>query len=386
MPPQNLFHQKSKIIVSCPKGLAPWLEEELKESGFNTTSNSHTWVGLDGDLMDCMRINYSTRIGHKVLFLLKDFIARDPKALFAAIKSFPWEIYLPSNGYFAVTSVVDNPTIRDTRYPNLVCKDAIVDRLKSVYHQRPDTGSEKNGIVVHLHWINESASVFLDTSGETLAKHGYRLNPFMAPLQETLAAALVRATGWDRKSPFVNPMCGSGTIIIEAALLLLGIYPALQRKNFAFMHLNGYNPDFVKTAVKNLKRNLTGINPEECNLTATDLSNVAIAAARTNATIAGVDKFISFKRCDFSETRITPTQKGIIFFNPGYGDRMGEEENLALEYKRMGDFMKQKCKGYTGVIFTGNSVLAKSVGLRTKRKIQFYNATIECRMLCYELF
>jgi putative N6-adenine-specific DNA methylase len=202
-------------------------------------------------------------------------------------------------------------------------------------------------------------------------------------MQETLAAAVVLASGWDGRGSFVNPMCGSGTLAIEAALIALHKAPGLLRSNFGFMHLKGYNESpweaLRRGARMETRRSLDG------RIIATDISPEAVRAARKNAKTAGVDHLIDFSVCDYSETGV-PGGGGVVMVNPEYGERLGKVRELEIIYKGVGDFFKQKCKGYMGYIFTGNLELAKKVGLRTKRRIPFFNSNIECRLLEYDLY
>jgi putative N6-adenine-specific DNA methylase len=192
------------------------------------------------------------------------------------------------------------------------------------------------------------------------------------------------ATRWDGKTAFINPMCGSGTLAIEAALIATNKAPGLMRHNFGFSHIKGYDDtiwkDLRQEAARKIPRSL------DFPIIATDNDPKAIHAARTNAQSARVDHLIRFVICDFEETPLPETQKGIVILNPEYGERMGDEEILEETYSFIGDFFKKKCKGYTGYIFTGNMDLAKKVGLKAKRRIEFYNAKIDCRLLEYELY
>jgi putative N6-adenine-specific DNA methylase len=207
--------------------------------------------------------------------------------------------------------------------------------------------------------------------------------PLRAPMQEPLAAAVVLATGWVGNGTFINPMCGSGTLAIEAALIGLGRAPGLLRNNYGFMHLKGFD----ESSWKILRRKIRAEAKDRLNgrIIATDISQQAVEAAKKNAMTAGVERFIEFGVCDFSETPV-PDRGGVVVLNPEYGDRMGQIEGLGGIYRGIGDFLKKKCNGYLGYVFTGNLDLAKKVGLRTKRRILFYNGPIECRLLEYDLY
>jgi putative N6-adenine-specific DNA methylase len=228
------------------------------------------------------------------------------------------------------------------------------------------------------------AEIFIDTSGETLAKHGYRKIPGHAPMLEALAAATLLATSWSRTSPFINPMCGSGTVAIEAAMLATNRKPGLFRNNYGFKHILGFDEEFYESQKNGLKEQVLEI--PGLKIIATDISKDAINISRINAGAAGVDKLIDFVVCDFEDTPIPESGNGIIYFNPEYGARMGDEIKLEETYSKIGDFLKKKCNGYTGYIFTGNPNLAKKIGLKAKRKIEFYTSKIDCRLLEYDLY
>jgi putative N6-adenine-specific DNA methylase len=266
---------------------------------------------------------------------------------------------------------------------NVKVKDAIVDRMREKTGSRPDSGSDLSHAVIHLHWRNDEAEIFIDTSGETLAKHGYRKIPGKAPMLEALASGSILASKWDRVSPFVNPMCGSGTLVIEAAMFATNRRPGLLRENYAFMHVKGFDDQFYKMELKSIRQKVNEISG--LRFIATDNRQDAIDISRVNAELAGVEHLIEFKQCDFTETEI-PEPPGVLFLNPEYGERMGEIEELEKTYAAIGDFLKQKCKGYMGYIFTGNLDLAKKIGLKASRRIEFYSAQLDCRLLEYELY
>jgi len=374
---------ESDIVITCAKGIVPFLKEETLSLGLPIVSEHLSAIETKGTLEDAMRLNLHVRTGQRVLFLIEDFDANDPDELYGNVSTIAWEQLFSEKSHFCVTSTVDNPTIRDSRYANLKCKDAIADRFSKEVGRRPDSGSDRTGVVIHLHWEGDRCRLFLDTSGEPLSRRGYRKNPLEAPMQETLAAATVLATGWDGEGHFINPMCGSGTLCIEAVMIGLHKPPGLLRNNFGFMHLKGFSEASWKElrgrAKRETKKSLGG------RIIATDMSPKAIQAARQNAATAGAEHLIEFGVCDYSETSI-PKEGGVIVLNPPYGERLGEMKALEQLYRGIGDFFKKRCVGYRGYIFTGNLSLAKKVGLRTKRRVPFYNGEIECRLLEYELY
>ena len=374
---------KSSILITCPKGIPPYLKQEILSVGFPVLSETVSGVETEGTLDDTLRLNLFVRTGHRVLFLIREFSAESPEELYEHILRIEWEEYFHNDEYLCVTSSVDHPTIRDSRFANMKCKDAIVDRFSKKYGKRPDSGPKKDGVVVHLYWHGKQCRLFFDTSGEPLSKRGYRKMPLEAPMQETLAAATILATGWKGNGNFINPMCGSGTLAIEATMIALNRAPGLLRTNYGFMHLKGFNrfqwEKLRKDSTGKMKKSIEG------KIIASDISPKAVEAAKKNAMTAGVDQFIEFGVCDFSQTLI-PEGGGVVLLNPPYGERMGEIRELEKIHQGIGDFLKKKCQGYMGYIFTGNFALAKKVGLRTKRRLPFYNGEIECRLLEYELY
>lgn len=380
----QIFNTPNRIIVTCSNRLSPYLEMEIKQLGYTPLRIFKTGVELTGTLQDCIKLNLNLRCASQILFSVKEFVAFNADELYKTLVDFEWENVIALDGYFSITSNVNNETITNNLFANLRVKDAIVDRFRNKTGERPNSGPELNKTVIHLYWQDENAELFLDTSGETLSKHGYRKIPGKAPMLESLAAATLLATNWDRKSAFINPMCGSGTVAIEAALLATNRKPGLLRNNYAFMHLVGYNEKMYDDEYTKLEQQV--IDLPTLKIIATDISEDAVVIAKVNAGIAGVEEMIEFAVCDFEKTNILENENGIVYFNPEYGDRLGVEKELEATYKRIGDFLKQKCKGYTGYIFTGNLELAKKIGLKPKRRIEFFTSKIDCRLLSYELY
>lgn len=379
----SIFTTPARIIVTCSKRLAPYLEQEIVELGFKPVRTFITGVELTGTVNDCIKLNLNLRCGSQVLYSLKEFTCDGPDSLYDNLVRYPWEVLLEPDGYLSITSNATHFTVNNEMFVNVKVKDAIADRMRRETMRRPDSGSELKGAVFHLYWKDERAEIFLDTSGETLAKHGYRKIPGKAPMLESLAAATVLATKWDRKSPFVNPMCGSATVAIEAALIATNRRPGLFRKNYSFMHVKGYDANVYESENKTLQNQINEV--PGLRILASDISEDAINISKINAGIAGVEQLIEFQQCDFEQTAI-PETPGVIYFNPEYGERLGEVSALEETYARLGDFMKKKCQGYLGYIFTGNLDLAKKIGLKASRRIEFYTSIIDCRLLEYELY
>ncbi len=379
----NPFQSSSRIIITCKKRLAPYLKQEVEELGFVPVRVFTTGIELKGTMNDCIRLNLNLRCGSQVLYSLEKFRATNPEEVYTRLLYYPWESIIPEDGYISVTSNVDNFTVNSDLFMNVKVKDAIADKIRRETSKRPNSGPDLDHTVINLYWKEEEAEIFIDTSGHTLAKHGYRKIPGKAPMLEALATATIMASKWDKKTPFVNPMCGSGTVAIEALLLATHRRPGLYRNNYSFMHVTGYDKAVYDAEYKKLEEQITEV--PGLKIVATDLSEDAIYVSKINAAEAGVEKLIEFAVCDFESTAM-PADTGVIYFNPEYGERLGEVSELEETYARIGDFLKKKCQGYTGYIFTGNLDLAKKIGLRASRKVEFYTSQIDCRLLEYEMY
>ena len=389
------------IIISCAKELSRWTEVEVRDLGYTPIEVTENTVVVRGAMRDVMKLNLKLRTAHRVLVPLLRADCRNIRDLYHLAKSIDWENLIEADGYFSVSSIVHNYTIRDTRIPSLYTKDAIADRMRERCQRRPDSGGENKGSAVFVYWERDEVIIYLDTSGEPLSKRGYRKIPGSAPMQETLAAACLMAMHWDKKSPFLSPMCGSGTPAIEAAMMALNKAPGALKGHFAFQSIKGYSRIIPgETAPRIAPRQHIGASPEQIwkeivldakneevtegipKIIATDMSPEAVENAHTNAIAAGVAPYIEFKDCDFAETPI-PQDKGCIFFNPEYGIRLGTVEELAPIYERIGTFMNEKCAGWTGGLITGNPDLARLVNLYYKTRVPFFNGPIDCRLFIY---
>ena len=402
------------IILSCAKQLAPWAIREVEALGYEVIDKAENIVVVRGAMRDVFKLNLRLRTVHRVLVPLLRGTCRHIRELYEKVGSIDWENLFDADGYFSVSSIVHNDTIRDTRMPALVTKDAIADRFRMKTGRRPDSGPDYDrGAAVFIHWEDRRVIVYLDTSGTPLSKRGYRKIPGSAPMQETLAAACIDALKWDRKSPFISPMCGSGTPAIEAALEAIGRAPGSLRSRFAFMSIKGWNQIIEgEKAPRTAPRQRFGVTPEQIwkdmlleaaegehtdnlpPIIATDISPEAVQNAQLNAHSAGVNQYITFKACDFGDTPVPPlmypeadvsksSPNGVVFFNPEYGIRLGDPKELEPIYERIGHFMHEKCFGMTGGLITGNPDLARLVDLYYATRIPFFNGPIDCRLFVY---
>jgi len=380
------FTQTSTLRLTCAHGQHDMLAAEMDRLGRSVVVSDRTGVELHGDMLESIRLNLLSRVAMRVLYLLDSFPCHHPDQLERGAGEIPWEEIIPRDGYLSVTSTIRHPSIDNTMFANLRLKDAIVDRIRTVHGRRPDSGPLRNGVVIHLHWHGDTAQIWIDTSGEKLSDRGYRKMPHHAPLRATLAAAILMRTGYCGDAALVIPMCGSGTLAIEAALMATGRPPGLLRTRFGFQHLLGYD----RGQYDSIRRELTPRRSRHASasnsvIIANDIDPTAIEATRKNAETAGVAHLIDTSVCDFAETPL-PGDSGIIILHPEYGLRLGEEAGLRKTYTRMGDFFKQRCGGWSGWIFTGNLELAKAVGLRTSCRVPFKHASVDARLLGYELW
>lgn len=371
-------------MITCQRYLSDAVAVEVEEMGYRITSKFLTGVTIQGTLNDCIVLNLRLRSASAVMFLLNSFEARDPDQLYVRIKMMPWENLISTREELTVMSNVFHPMIKNNMYANLRVKDAISDRMREKLDKRPNSSSEMTGTVVYLYWKGDTAQIYYNTSGPSIARHGYRNVPGSAPMLEALAAAAILTTKWNSGSCFINPMCGSGTLAIEAALISLRIPPSTFREKYAFMTLPGFDADFYKKTKKQIKseQQTKTLAP----IIATDISDRAIRNTIINATSAGVLEYINIEKSDFRDTYIPKTKKGIVFLNPEYGERLGDTQALVAMYEEIGNFFKKSCSGYWGYVFTGNMELAKKIGLRASSRHTFYNSKIECRLLEYELY
>jgi putative N6-adenine-specific DNA methylase len=401
--------QNYLIIFSCAKELSRWTDLEVRALGYIPIEVRENMVVVRGSMRDVMKLNLYLRTAHRVLVPLLRTTCYNIKDLYNRVKTIDWENLLEADGYFSVSSIVHNYTIRDTRIPSLYTKDAIVDRMREKCQRRPDTGSKNEGAAVFVYWERDEVIVYLDTSGEPLSKRGYRKIPGSAPMQETLAAACLMAMQWDKRTPFISPMCGSGTPAIEAIMMAMNKAPGSLKGHFAFQSIKGYRSIIPGEKAPNVApRQTAGATPEQIwkemvieskkqektenlpRIIATDISPEAVENAHTNAIAAGVAQYIEFSACDFGLTPIPEDDssegakyKGCVFFNPEYGIRLGTIEELTPIYQRIGTFLNEKCAGWMGALITGSPELSREVNLFYQHRIPFFNGPIDCRLFLY---
>ncbi len=371
------------ILITCARGLAPVLAAEVESLGLPVLATHDTAVETAGPLRLCTRLNLHLRTGHRVLWRLDSFGATSPGDVYRGCAAMPWEDVLLPEHPITVRASSDAPDAGpDGRLAALKCKDAIADRMRDRCGRRPDSGPEPRGACIFILWRGGDCRVFLDTSGVPLSFRGYRRLTVAAPMRESLAAGILLASGWRGDTPLANPMCGSGTIAIEAAWIAQRRAAGLLRARFAFMCLRGFD-DAAWRAEREEALRATRPAPPAA-IAASDRDPAAVEAARVNARAAGVERFIEFSACDFMESPV-PGPSPMIVLNPEYGERLGAEADLAPEYRRIGQFLRERGRGGRGVVFTGNLALSRRFGLKVGSIRTMFNGPIECRMLEFEL-
>ena len=375
--------EPSKIVCTCSPGIAPILAREMADLGFRPGDVLESAVETEGTLADCLRLNMHLRTAHRVLYALDVFRARNGEDLYDELVQIPWERYLDPHGYFSIDRWVDNPTIRNSSFAALKAKDAVADRMRNACGRRPDSGNERTDACLFLHWAGDRASIYIDTTGESLSFRGYRAVSSAAPMRESLAAALVLASGWNRRGPFLNPMCGGGTLAIEALWIAQGRAPAMLRDNFAFMHLACYEPAVWTDLKSEAIKSWNAARASAPEIVASDIDPAAVDAARANADVAQAEGRIRLETCDLLASPVPESaERGVAILNPPYGGRIGDPVRLRDTYEDIGAYLAiAAAANHDGFVFTGNPDLADAAGLSSDRRRTFWSGDIECVLL-----
>lgn len=374
-------------FATVARGLEDLAAQELEQLGAEGVEPGFCGVSFQCDRTHLYTINLWARLPFRILVTLAHVPCHDSKALYRGIQTIDWEPYLSPNHTLAVKATGKNQHLNHSHFTALQVKKAIVNQQQDRYGERSDVDTDHPDVQINVHIKASKATVSLDSSGSSLHRRGYRPAMGAAPLKESLAAALVQLTEWSGDVAFLDPMCGSGTLPIEATLQALNIAPGLFRDQigqpFGFQTWPDYDASLWQRLVKQAKQQQKtelGVPVVGCDRDLTILSD-----ARTNAANSGVAQHIEFNYMDFTDIE-PPTDSGTLICNPPYGERLGDTENLAPFYKQMGDILKQRFKGWTAYILSGNKALTKCVGLRTAKKIPVYNGSIPCQFLKYEIY
>ena len=372
--------EKYKLIAKTFAGLEPVLAEEIKNIGGSNITTGNRAVFYEGDLKMIYKSNYQLRCALRILKEIGTFQFKDVDNFYLKCKTINWSKYLKINQSFAVKSnVMNSREFRNSMFATLKVKDAIADYFRQNTGKRPDVDTQNPDIIIQAHITRNSCSLSIDSSGESLHKRGYRSQQGEAPLSEVLAAGMILLSGWKGNSDFIDPMCGSGTLPIEAAMIGQNAAPGRFRKEYAFMQWDNYNEDlFEKMKAEHKSK------PFDKKIYASDISRNSIIIAEMNARRARVYANIEFQTADIKDLKLN-TNNATVIINPPYGERL-KHQNIYELYNSLGERLKHQFAGNTSWILTSSREYLKQVGLKAAKKTTLYNGALECTFAKYPLF
>lgn len=371
------------FFVTCAPGIEPLLHAELKDLRLSRLEQQVGGVYFEGSLADALRVNLWARTAVRVLLRLARFQAATEDELYAGARSIDWSPYLSPDGSFVIDAHSNSSALDHTLFIEQRVKDAIVDCFRETHGRRPRVEKESPDLLVHVHLYKDRCTLLVDTSGESLHKRGWRRFQGRAPLAETLAAAIVLDSQWDQRSPLMDPFAGSGTLLVEAAMLACRIAPGLLRPGFALERWKDWDArtgDNLRKQAREArvpigKRVLLGVEAEPETL----------REARENLASLGLEEAIRFEHGRAQNYEYKRGWNAWIVTNPPYGERIGDEEALARMYRDLGRQWKQRCEGWHASLFTGNARLAECLELKPVRRRALLNGALACELLHFEL-
>lgn len=369
------------MIAKTLFGLEDILEEELKKLGAVKVQKGVRNVSFEGDKGFMYKANLCLRTAVRILKPIKTFGVKNERGLYDAIYNMPWDKYMTYNSTFAVDATLSTDMFKHSQYIALRVKDAIADKFRNTRGRRPDVDVEAPDIRIHVHIQQNNVNVALDSSGHSLHLRGYRTATNSAPINEVLAAGMLLLSGWDGQCDFLDPMCGSGTLLAEAAMIACKIPPNINRKAFAFEKWNDFDAGLFDTIVES---SLKKTREFHYNIYGYDKFPSAVRKAKDNIRNANLSDYINIEQQDFFTSEKFTEGKLHIVFNPPYGERL----NVAIErfYKQIGDTLKQNYPGTEAWFITANMEALKHVGLRPSRKIKLFNGSLESKLVKYEIY
>ena len=375
------YQKDFRYFAQVADGLKEAGAGELNELGAEDVRPEFSGIHFRADKSTLYRINYLTRILSRCLAPLISFACHDTDTLYQKAKQIEWEDFFAEGNTFAVSANVSNSAISHSKFAALRLKDAVADYFKEITGQRPDVSVRNPDILLNLHIRNDKAVISLDTSGGALHRRGYREETVPAPMQETVAAAIIRYSEWDGSVPLYDPLCGSGTLLCEALMRYSNIPAGVFRNQFGFEFL----PDFDGAVWKQVKKEADGHIRElpEGLIAGSDVSAQAVSAARTNLMGLHYGNNVNVEKADFR--KLPALEEHVIVTNPPYGIRLGRDENLEMFYKYLGDFLKQKCKGSAAFVYFGERKYIKKIGLKASWKIPIMAGGLDGRLVKYEM-
>ena len=370
-----------KMLAKTLYGLEEVLARELLQLGAQDIKIGTRNVSFVGDLGFMYKANLGLRTALRILVPIHDFYAHNEEEFYKKVKSFEWEKWLDQDGSFAISSTINSKTFTHSKFMALKTKDAIVDRFRERSGERPQVDLKFPDIQIHLHIDRNKCNLSLDSSGESLHKRGYKTSTNIAPINEVLAAGMILLSGWNGNANFMDPMCGSGTILVEAAMIACQIPPNLKRKEFGFERWKNWDAELYDLIEESL---LKKAKEFPYKIIGYDKAPSAIRKARENVKNADLQDFIDIEQTDFFKTKKTVEGPLHMVFNPPYGERL----NIDFEkfYAEIGNTLKQGYPGTEAWFISSNMEALKHVGLRPSRKIKLFNGKLESRLLKYELY
>ena len=370
------------LIAKTFAGIEDVLCEELTNIGATEIRKLVRAVEFEGDQSILYKANLLCRTALRVLKPHTTFEAADEHMLYHEMQNINWNDFFDLDQTFAINATLNQSNLTHSHYVAQKAKDAIVDQFRDKFNDRPNVDIDNPDLRIHLHIYQNVCTLSFDSSGESLHKRGYRDYTNQAPINEALAAALIILSGWDKKTPFADFMCGSGTLLIEAAMMAKNIAPNKFKRKFGFETWKDFDEKLWEQIYK--EAIAAELPTPDFKIQGSDISGAVLDKARQNIENAGLRDFIQLRKCTFE--KFTPDgEEGVMITNPPYGLRI-EPADIMDMYQRMGDAMKQKFKGWTCWIFTGNLEVAKFIGLRATRKIHLYNGPLECRFLRFQIY
>ena len=376
------YQKSSRFFAQTADDIKDFAAIELAELGACDISPVFRGVYFNADKAALYRINYSARLISRVLAPILTFKCHSTDQLYKKAKQINWSDFLSPGNTFAVFSNVSDSKINNSHYASLCIKDAIVDSFREQTGKRPDVNSKDPDLWINLFVSRNKAVISLDTSGGVLHKRGYRKDSLLAPMQETVAAAIIRYTEWNGSVPLYDPMCGSATLLCEAMLHYCRVPSGFLRKQFGFEFM----PDHDKKLWKEIKKDCDRkkIRLSKGLISGSDISSQAVKISKLNINNIPYGNKIIIDKLDFSKSN--GLENGVIVTNPPYGIRMGNKDNLNILYKCLGDFLKQKCKGSSAFIYFGERDFIKKIGLKPTWKIPLMSGGLDGRLVKYQMF
>jgi putative N6-adenine-specific DNA methylase len=369
------------LIATTFANLEPVLANELQQLGAQNIKVLNRAVSFDADTYLLYAANMYLRTAVRVLQPWFSFSAASEQELYENALQQKWDEHLNTQTTFAIDFAVNAGWVRHSKFVSLKLKDAIADYFRNKTGTRPSVNPENPDVQLHMHIYNNTVNISIDTSGDALYKRGYRNNMHKAPLNEALAAGMIYLSGWNANSTFYDPMCGSGTLVIEAGLIAHNIAPCLIRREYAFKKMKDFNAALYRRI---LLEAAAQVNEKKLILAGSDIDKKSIEMARMNAKNAKLEGKTDFFVKPFYAAD-PPRQSGIVIMNPPYGERLANF-NVVEFYKEIGDTLKKKYAGYTAWLLTSNKEAMKSIGLKTSQRIQLFNGSLECRLLRFDLY